>query len=146
MVRARLNGQPISVSKKDTLDIAYIDCELWINESEGVNFDDPKDLLNKQGAKVTTLCSAVIMGCLVAQGTYDAMMFGQGKPEDIAALAVIVTEAGGQVTDLFGEEQRYDTNIRGAIVSNGKIHTSLVDVICKINYTSKYLYNQYHNN
>ena len=136
---AFLNGNRITVSEKSDLDTAYIDEELWINHEEKIVFDDPKDVLNKRGAKVTTMCSAVIAGCFVAQGSYDAMVFGQGKPEDIAALAVIVTEAGGRVTDLFGNDQRYDTNIKGAIVSNGSIHTELVKVMQNIHYTSKYL-------
>jgi len=137
---AYLNGIKITVSDKSNLDTAYIDEELWINHEEGITFNDPKDVLSKRGAKVTTMCSAIITGCFVAQGTYDAMMFGQGKPEDIAALAVIVSEAGGKVTDLFGNDQRYDTNIKGAIVSNGSIHAELVDVMNSINYQSKYLH------
>ncbi|HMT19537.1 MAG TPA: inositol monophosphatase [Candidatus Saccharibacteria bacterium] len=136
---AFMNGTPIRVSDKDTFDGAYIDEELWFNSEEQVAFDSPKGALNKQGAKVTTLCSAVITGCMVANGTYDSMLFGQGKPEDIAALSVIVTEAGGKVTDLFGNEQRYDTNIRGAVVSNGHLHEKLVQLTSKMNYTSKYL-------
>ena len=136
---AFMNGVPIHVTDKDTLDGAYIDEELWFNEEEQVSFESPKNLLNKQGAKVTTQCSAVITGCMVANGTFEAMLFGQGKPEDIAALSVIVTEAGGKVTDLFGNEQRYDTNIRGAVVSNGLLHEKLVDLTSKMNYTSKYL-------
>ena len=136
---AFLNGVRMHVSDRATLDGAYIDEELWINHEEEVLFDDPKDTLNKAGAKVTTQCSAVMTGCFVGLGAYDAMLFGQGKPEDIAALAVIVTEAGGKVTDLFGNEQRYDTNIRGAIVSNGLLHDALCDVLKHIRYTSKYL-------
>lgn len=136
---AFLNDQKIEVSETATLEGAYIDEELWINQEEEVTFDNPKDVLNKAGAKVTTQCSAVIMGCFVANGAYDAMVFGQGKPEDIAAIAVIVTEAGGKVTDLLGNEQRYDTNIRGAIVSNGRIHQELLGIIKKINYRSRYL-------
>jgi fructose-1,6-bisphosphatase/inositol monophosphatase family enzyme len=136
---AFLNGEKISVSQKAELDGAYIDEELWINHEEEITFDNPKDNFNKSGAKVTTQCSAVMMGCFVAKGEYDAMIFGQGKPEDIAALAVIVTEAGGKVTDLFGKPQRYDTNIRGAIVSNGFIHDSICEVLKGINYSSKYL-------
>lgn len=136
---AFMNGERISVSDKVDLDGAYIDEELWINHEEEITFDNPKDTLNKAGAKVTTQCSAVIMGCFVAKGAYEAMLFGQGKPEDIAALAVIVPEAGGKVTDLFGDDQSYDTNIRGAIVSNGVLHNKLVEVIKGINYTSKYL-------
>lgn len=136
---AFLNGKKMQVSKLDTLDNAYIDNELWINEHEGVSFDDPRDTLAKKGAKVTSVCSAVIMGCLVAQGTFDAMIFGQSKPEDIAALSVIVAEAGGQVTNIKGGRQRYDQKIYGAIVSNSHIHSQLVEVLSQINYESKYV-------
>lgn len=136
---AYLNGEKIYVSDKADLDGAYIDEELWINHEEEVTFDNPKDMFNKAGAKVTTQCSAVIMGSLVAKGAYEAMIFGQGKPEDIAALSVIVTEADGKVTDLFGKPQRYDTNIRGAVVSNGHIHNAILEVMKNINYTSKYI-------
>jgi myo-inositol-1(or 4)-monophosphatase len=136
---AFLNGVKISVSAKAELEGACIDEELWINHQEEVIFSDPKDILNKAGVQVTTQCSAVLMGCFVAKGAYEAMVFGQGKPEDIAALAVIVPEAGGKVTDLFGNDQRYDTNIRGAIVSNGTIHGELLQIIKGINYSSKYL-------
>lgn len=135
---AFLNGTKLSVSGKADLDGAYINEELWINHEERVAFDDPKDALNKAGSKVTTLCSACISGCFVAQGSYDALLFGQGKPEDLAALAIIVTEAGGKVTDLFGKQQRYDTNIKGAIVSNGLIHDELVEILRVVNYQSKY--------
>ncbi len=136
---AFMNDQGISVSTVNSLSGAFIDEELWINEEEQIAFDSPKDKLNKAGAKLTTLCSAVIVGGLVANGAYEALLFGQGKPEDIAALAVIVPEAGGRVTDLFGAEQRYDTNIKGAIVSNGAIHDDLVKALIDINYRSRYL-------
>ena len=136
---AFLNGERITVSDLDTLDGAYIDEELWFNHEEEISFTTPKDRLNKSGAKVTTQCSAVIMGCFVAKGEYEAMLFGQGKPEDIAAISIIVTEAGGKVTDLFGNEQRYDTNIRGAVASNGKVHDQIVAIMKEMNYTSRYL-------
>ena len=42
---------------------------------------------------------------------------------------MIVEEAGGKVTNLFGEEQRYDQDIRGAILSNGIVHNEIVDII-----------------
>lgn len=136
---AFLNGARIGVSDTASLDGAYIDEELWINQEEQISFDNPKDILNKRGAKVITMCSAVITGCMVAQGSFDAMIFGQGKPEDIAALAVIISEAGGRVTDLFGNQQRYNTNIKGAVVSNGLIHDEICDILRQINYTSKYM-------
>jgi fructose-1,6-bisphosphatase/inositol monophosphatase family enzyme len=48
---------------------------------------------------------------------------------DIAALKVLVEEAGGKVTDIDGRDQRYDQPINGAIISNGHVHDQLVDII-----------------
>lgn len=48
---------------------------------------------------------------------------------DIAAVKVIVEEAGGKVTDLFGNEQRYDQSINGAIISNKKVHDEVVKIV-----------------
>ena len=136
---AKLNGTPIRVSdKKKLADRAYIDNELWVNEQEGVSFNDPRDKFNKLGAWTTSYCSVCIAGALVAQGELDAMLFGQTKPEDIAALAVIVTEAGGKVTDMFGCPQRYNCPICGAIVSNGIIHDELVSLLADIEHRNPY--------
>lgn len=136
---AFLNGKQLRVSGKADLDRATVDNELWQNKEEGVSFIDPRPKLEEAGLMVTSVCSAVITGCLVAEGTYDAMIFGQSKPEDIAALKVIVEEAGGKVTSLTGQDQRYDQKIYGAIVSNGHIHSHLVDIVSTINYESKYV-------
>ena len=38
---------------------------------------------------------------------------------------------GGTVTDLFGNEQRYDESINGAIISNGKVHNKVIEVVKK---------------
>lgn len=44
-------------------------------------------------------------------------------------MKVIVEEAGGKVTDLFGNEQRYVQDINGAVISNGKVHNEIIQVI-----------------
>ena len=38
-------------------------------------------------------------------------------------------EAGGKVTNLAGEEERYDQSIHGAIISNKLIHEEIVKLI-----------------
>ena len=42
---------------------------------------------------------------------------------------MIVEEAGGKVTNLFGEEQRYDESINGAVISNSKVHNEIINII-----------------
>ncbi len=75
--------------------------------------------------------SIVYASALVAKGKIEASVFvgGKGKNVDIAAIKIIVEEAGGKVTDLDGNEQRYDQDINGAIISNSVNHQKLVDVL-----------------
>lgn len=72
---------------------------------------------------------SIIKACMcVATGDFTCCIFPgtKGKNCDIAAVKVIVEEAGGKVTDLFGNEQRYDEEINGALISNGIVHDELV--------------------
>ncbi|WP_020498476.1 histidinol-phosphatase [Sciscionella marina] len=57
--------------------------------------------------------------CLVAEGAIDLAAEPIVNPWDLAALFVIVTEAGGRFTDLSGQP-RYDNG--SALSSNGLLH------------------------
>ena len=77
---------------------------------------------------------SVVRACLcVAKGDFNLVVFPGTKHKncDIAAIKVIVEEAGGLVTDLFGNEQRYDQDINGAIISNKVVHKETLEVINK---------------
>lgn len=67
----------------------------------------------------------------IASGEFNLSIFPGTKHKncDIAAVKVIVEEAGGKVTDLFGKEQNYDQDINGAIISNGIIHDEVIEII-----------------
>ncbi len=69
----------------------------------------------------------------VANGDFVAAIFPgtTHKNCDIAAAKIVVEEAGGKVTDLFGCEQRYDRDIRGAVMSNGTVHDEIISTIAK---------------
>lgn len=75
---------------------------------------------------------SVIRACMcVANGDFNLAIFPGTKHKncDIAAAKVIVEEAGGKVTDLFGNEQRYDCSINGAVISNSVVHSEVIDAI-----------------
>jgi len=75
---------------------------------------------------------SVIRGCMcVASGEFSLAIFPGTKRKncDIAAVKVIVEEAGGKVTDLFGNEQKYDRDINGAVISNGLVHDEVITTI-----------------
>ena len=67
----------------------------------------------------------------VANGEFNLAIYPGSKHRncDIAAIKIIVEEAGGRVTNIFGKEQRYDKSIKGAIISNGLVHDEVIDVI-----------------
>jgi myo-inositol-1(or 4)-monophosphatase len=87
------------------------------------------NVLVKKGALVQSLWAVILPACLLASGEYTGIIFNVPKPEDPAAVKVIIEEAGGKVTDLFGNDQRYDQPVKGFIASNGVIHDELVEII-----------------
>ena len=93
------------------------------------------DVIKKLGEKTYFVgVGSVIRACMcVASGDFSLAIFPGTKRKhcDIAAVKVIVEEAGRKVTNLFGEEQRYDTDIKGAIVSNKIVHDEVVETIKK---------------
>ncbi len=79
----------------------------------------------------------VILSCvvyeamLVAAGQLTGAVFAGAGCWDAASAKLIVEEAGGRVTDLYGNEQRYDRPLQGAVMSNGLIHDELLAVVSK---------------
>lgn len=102
--------------------------DMW-PEAEYNLYDSIKEL-----GKKTYFVSvgSVIRACMcVANGDFNLAIFPGTKHKncDIAAAKVIVEEAGGKVTNIFGKEQRYDKDIKGAVISNGKVHTETINVL-----------------
>ena len=62
---------------------------------------------------------------LLAQGKIDIMIEAQTKIWDIAAVKVIVEEAGGKVTDIRGKEVNIYTD--SLLATNGRLHQLILD-------------------
>jgi myo-inositol-1(or 4)-monophosphatase len=71
--------------------------------------------------------SAALNLCYIAAGRLDGYWERGISPWDVAAGAVIVTEAGGTVTDMRGGRFRSDD--REILASNGGVHSQLLAVI-----------------
>lgn len=127
---AFLNGQKIFVSRADTLKNSLF----GLSSRKGGQFDlfGLKEALEDEHARVIDICSITYMGVLVASGEFAGTIFRGRKPHDTAALKVIVEEAGGKVTDLSGNEQRYDRDINGHVISNGILHEKMLSLVREI--------------
>jgi len=127
---AFLNGKKIRVSKLKELKGSYIANEIWANMKYPLpGLED--DFVFKERGQMFDTNSAVYNSCLIAAGQIEGYIFAHHTAHDIAAVKVIVEEAGGEVTDLFGKGQRYDMSIKGAIISNGTIHRKLISLVKK---------------
>lgn len=127
---AFINDRPIRVSTSGIHGNAIVNVEWW----EGTEYDIARPMHQfalDTGTYVINLSCIVNASCRVAVGEYEASLFAgsRGKNVDIAAVKILVEEAGGKATDLFGNDQRYDADIKGAILSNGVFHDKLVECL-----------------
>lgn len=127
---AYLNDDQIHVSSKKLDYRAALDVEDWPNSE--LNFDPMIKLGEKElGLDFYAIGSVAYTCSLVACGSFEAVVFAgkEAKSVDIAAAKIIVDEAGGKVTDAFGNEQRYDGDINGGVISNGVVHNDVISLI-----------------
>ncbi len=123
------NGQPIHVNDialDDMRSVSHFD--MW-PEAEYNLYDAVKEIGKK--TYFVSIGSVIRACCCVANGDFNLAIYPgtEHKNCDIAAAKVIVEEAGGKVTDLFGNEQRYDESINGAVISNGLVHDEMLQAI-----------------
>ena len=125
------NDIRLFVNNKKLRDLGYkTNIELFNND-----IIDEVSLIHdlKPISKISSIGSLARSGVAIAEGHFSCDVFPGTEHGncDIAAVSLIVQEAGGKVTDLYGEEQRYDRDIKGAIISNGISHDQIVKLVKK---------------
>jgi fructose-1,6-bisphosphatase/inositol monophosphatase family enzyme len=126
---AFINDEPIRVNDTPLGSRSFMNIDWW----PGAGYDSMgvfHPFAMEKRIYTWTAGSTTHSAVMVADGHIVASVFPgtKGKNVDVAAAAVIVREAGGKVTDLFGADQRYDQDINGCILSNGVVHDELVQL------------------
>ncbi|MCX7802360.1 MAG: inositol monophosphatase, partial [Meiothermus ruber] len=124
---AYLNGRPIRVSTRSTLVGSLL--------ATGFPYDVSKDTENlvyfqralTKGLMVRRPGAAALDLAYVAAGRLDGFWEVKLNPWDVAAGWLIVSEAGGRITGLQGEDYRLGNHY--LVASNGLIHGPLLDTI-----------------
>lgn len=120
----RLNQKPITVSESTSLNRSLVALE-----NNDTRFYKIRERLAGQGSLVLTFASISYSSMLVAIGEFKAAIWFGKTPWDGAAVQVVMEEAGGICTDILGNNQRYDRNINGLVVSNKSIHPRIIEMI-----------------
>ena len=129
---ALCNGRAIRVSDTGFSDKQAVMSYHVRRRSSGEYYYGLMSTVTELGARKYVIGSTVRAAMLVATGGSIAEVFAgfsKGKSIDAAAAKVIVESAGGRATDIFGQSQRYDQDINGAIFSNGVVHDEIVDTV-----------------
>lgn len=128
---AYANGKPLHVSGRETVKGSYVFLGSRLpngTASNGILYDR----LEGEGAKIINVRSLAFGCCMVAAGKAEAALVGVHTPFESAAVKLLIEHAGGTVTDLFGHASgsfRYDTDVPGLVVSNGKLHEKVLAAV-----------------
>jgi histidinol-phosphatase len=118
---ARMNGEPIHVSRADRVERAFVlhaETADWI---DGPYARAYLDLV--RGARRERGFGDFWGHMLVARGSTDVMLEPELATWDWAALWVIVEEAGGRVTTFEGERLSHGSSV---LTTNGVLHDEIV--------------------
>ncbi len=85
--------------------------------------------MKADNVRMAAFSGAVYKSCLVARGKFVGYI-ETVTAHDIAAIHVIVENAGGKVTAIDGSPLDYSKRFLGAIISNGVVHEKLIEY-CK---------------
>ncbi len=81
----------------------------------------------KKSQAIRRAGSAALDLCYLAMGRFDGFWELKLSPWDMAAGSLLVTEAGGKVTDFSGGP--FNIYLKEILASNGEIHQQMIDVL-----------------
>lgn len=122
---AFLNGERLMVSTQQNLDESVVIVDMGHKQRRPAKLDlYIKPMVNRVGY-IYSFGSAVLTLGFVATGMVDAGV-SQAWIWDFAAASVILTEAGGKVTDLEGNESDWTKERLNIVASNGLLHDQIL--------------------
>ena len=126
------NDKKIIVSNQDDFQRSLIATGFPYSSAE--NEKDLKWVINKLNhilprcQDIRRLGSAALDLCYVAEGKYEGFYEINLKPWDVSAGILIVSEAGGMISNEFGNDYNLFEE-RCIVASNGIIHNEIVDIL-----------------
>ncbi len=128
---AFLNNKRIAVSRVDRLDRSLVCTGFPYDVHEHADFylHYFRQFLTKSFA-IRRPGSAAIDLSYLAAGRFDAFWEFKLHPWDVAAASLIITEAGGKLTDFQG--QPYSIYSKEILASNGLVHREMLQAIREI--------------
>jgi myo-inositol-1(or 4)-monophosphatase len=122
------NGKRIAVSRVVSLDYASVFIHPY-RRFKMAGYEGAFLQLSKKIRHPRYFASSEFELAFMAEGAADAVAKPAFRLWDVAAGAVIVTEAGGKITDFDGRP--WNANSNALLASNGRVHGALLKLIQK---------------
>lgn len=117
-----LNGAPLQVSTTDNLDDGMIAFDWSRHRVTRRSIRDIIGPLSDRTGWLRAIGTAALAMAWVAAGRFDLYLNYHLRVWDLAAAALLVREAGGQISGIDGTAVPWSNGGVGAIVSNGRLH------------------------
>jgi myo-inositol-1(or 4)-monophosphatase len=128
---AFMNGRAIHVSDEaDPVHAIVSNGDFNVGIPEKINPQNSRNFAREAEVFERVKCfgSAVVEGCFTACGRIDCFVMTMSYPWDIAAIALIVEEAGGKSTHIDGSPMQF-VDGEQVVFSNGILHEILVKTV-----------------
>ena len=125
---AFLNGKKISVSKTKKLDEAVAGLGIGTITKRRAKLDDYFFPLLNKVRYIYMLGGGAVTMAFLARGFLDTVP-NRAWIWDQAAAGIIITEAGGMISDRFGNPVDWSVDYTEFVASNGRIHDELLEAL-----------------
>lgn len=127
---AFMNNKRINVSKTEKLNKAFITAEWWSRDEQHIKKGlQTFSRLARTSSKIRYISSTVWSLSRVAKGVFDLETCDTSFL-DIAAVALIIKEAGGKVTDLNNKEiLPFSLGVTRIIAANNSLHPKVIKLL-----------------
>ncbi len=128
------NGKPIHVSS-----VGITGASIAVSGSPEKLLDDPSQAallarLVEKKARIVGFSGSVYRACLVARGRLAGYVEKNINTHDLAAVEVILKQAGGIITDFEGKQLDYSKAFKGAVISNSVVHADLLECVAGLDW------------
>ncbi len=123
------NGKPIHVSSTE-----IVGASIAVSGSPEKLLKGPSQTalltrLVEKKARIVGFSGSVYRACLVARGRLAGYVEKNINTHDLAAVEVILKNAGGRITDFEGRQLDYSRAFKGAVISNAIVHADLLECV-----------------
>ncbi|OGB79811.1 hypothetical protein A2011_01840 [candidate division CPR3 bacterium GWE2_35_7] len=128
------NGNRYTVSQTEDIYKSFLFVGLPNSQLEKNDYERKMEQFKKvnwASYRVRCLADSMLGMGATARGAFDAFvdLYGKEKIWDVIAGILFVTEAGGVVTDLNGDQIQNNDTSKGILATNGKIHNELLSLL-----------------